>query len=82
MKRTTAQEVLAFIDAARRLPNSTEKETYVNFLVSQYELRCSVTVIHADNTVISDLSTKTDFDINSTTDATLVEIANTHALIK
>jgi hypothetical protein len=46
MKRT-AQEILAFIAAAERLPNTPQKEIYVRFLVRQYELRCCATVIKA-----------------------------------
>lgn len=43
--KTSAQEILAFIDAARRLPNNEKKELWVNFLVKQYELRCTAEVI-------------------------------------
>jgi hypothetical protein len=45
--KTTAQEILAFIAAAERLPNTPQKEIYVRFLVKQYELRCTATVIKA-----------------------------------
>jgi hypothetical protein len=49
MRKTSTQEILAFIDAARRLPDNDKKEIYVKFLVKQYELRCNATVIKANN---------------------------------
>jgi len=49
MRKTSTQEILAFIDAARRLPDTPQKEIYVKFLVKQYELRCEATVIKANN---------------------------------
>lgn len=45
--KTTPQEILAFIDAARRMPDTPKKELWVKFLVKQYELRCNATVIKA-----------------------------------
>lgn len=45
MRKTSPQEILAFIDASRRLPNTAEKTIYVNFLVKQYELSCEARVI-------------------------------------
>ena len=50
MRKTSTQEILAFIDAARRLPDNDKKEIYVRFLVKQYELRCQATVIKANKT--------------------------------
>ena len=64
MKPRPAQEILAFIDSARRMKPSAKKELWVRWLVRQFELRCEATVIPADKNFISDLSTKTDFAIN------------------
>ena len=47
--KTTAHEILAFIEAAQRLPNNQKKELWVNFLVKQFELRCQATVIKAED---------------------------------
>lgn len=44
MKYTT-QDVLAFIAAAERFPNSKEKEIYVSWLATQFELTCEAEVI-------------------------------------
>jgi hypothetical protein len=55
--KTSPQEILAFIDAAKRLPNNPKKELWVNWLVTQYQLRCDVTVIKGD---FSDLDAKAD----------------------
>jgi hypothetical protein len=46
MKRTP-QEILAFIAAAERLPDTPQKEIYVRFLFQQFQLRCEATVIKA-----------------------------------
>jgi Mor family transcriptional regulator len=43
--KTSTQEILAFIDAAKRLPNDEKKTLWVRWLVNQYELRCQATVI-------------------------------------
>jgi hypothetical protein len=64
MRQTSPQEILAFIDAAKRMPNGPKKELWVRWLVGQYELHCEATVIPSDKKVISDLSTKTDSAIN------------------
>jgi len=64
MKQTSPQEILAFIAAARRMPAGPKKELWVRWLVRQFELRCTATVIPKDKKVVSDLSTKTDFAIN------------------
>lgn len=45
---THPNEILAFIDAARRLPDGEKKQLWVKFLVRQFELSCSATVIKAD----------------------------------
>jgi hypothetical protein len=37
----SAEEILAFIDAARRLPPGPKKELWVSWLVTQYECRIS-----------------------------------------
>ena len=41
MRTTPPEEILAFIDAARRLPNGPKKELWVTWLVKQYESRIS-----------------------------------------
>jgi len=47
--KTSPQEILAFIDAAQRLPAGPKKELWVSWLVKQYELTCTATVIkHKD----------------------------------
>lgn len=37
MSRTSPEEILAFIDAARRFPPGPKKELWVGWLVKQYE---------------------------------------------
>ncbi len=64
MRRTSPQEILAFIDAAKRMPAGPKKELWVRWLVKQFELRCEATVIPSDKKIISDFTTKTDFAIN------------------
>ena len=39
--KTTPEEILAFIDAARRFPPGPKKELWVKWLVTQYEARIS-----------------------------------------
>ena len=58
------EEILAFIDSAKRMHPGPKKELWVRWLVRQFELRCEATVLPADKNFISDLSTKTDFAIN------------------
>lgn len=55
--KTTAREILSFIDAAKRFPNGPKKELWVRWLVGQYELRCEATVIKGE---FSDLDAKAD----------------------
>jgi hypothetical protein len=43
--KTSPQEILAFLDAAKRLPDNPKKELWVKFLVRQFELTCEATVI-------------------------------------
>lgn len=38
---TTPEEILAFIDAAKRFPDTPKKELWVSWLVKQYEARIS-----------------------------------------
>lgn len=45
MTKTSPEEILAFIDAAKRMPNGPKKELWVNWLVKQFTLRCEGTVI-------------------------------------
>jgi hypothetical protein len=54
--KTTSQEILAFIDAACRLPNNEKKELWVNFLVTQFELRCQGEVIKSEKNSSTDSS--------------------------
>jgi hypothetical protein len=54
--KTSSQEILAFIDAACRLPNNEKKELWVNFLVTQFELRCQGEVIKSEKTSSTDSS--------------------------
>lgn len=56
--KTSPQEILAFIDAAKRLPTGPKKELWVSWLVGQYELRCEATVIKRSE--FSDIDTKAD----------------------
>lgn len=51
--QTSREEILAFIDAARRLPNNPKKELWVNWLVQQYELRCEATVIKSKDSQLN-----------------------------
>lgn len=60
MKQRPAQEILAFIEAAGRMPNSAKKELWVSWLVKQFELRCEATVISAKHSAFSDTVTKAD----------------------
>lgn len=39
--KTSPEEILAFIDSARRLPPGPKKELWVKWLVKQYEARIS-----------------------------------------
>jgi hypothetical protein len=55
--KTSTQEILAFIDAARRLPNDDKKELWVKFLVRQYELSCEATVIKGKQNASIDSNT-------------------------
>jgi hypothetical protein len=50
--KTSPQEILAFIDAARRLPTGPKKELWVRWLCQQYQLRCEAEVIKANNTSV------------------------------
>ena len=43
--KTSPQDILAFIDAAKRFPDGPQKELWVQFLTRQFELRCEATVI-------------------------------------
>jgi hypothetical protein len=46
--RYSDRDILAFIDSARRLPATPQKEIYVRWLVKQYELCCTATVVKAN----------------------------------
>jgi hypothetical protein len=47
-KNYTHKDILSFIDAAKRLPDTPQKVIYVRWLVRQFELRCSADVIKAN----------------------------------
>ncbi len=49
IKQYSHRDILAFIDAAKRLPPTPQKEIYVSWLVRQYELKCSAEVIKSPN---------------------------------
>lgn len=57
---TTKQEILAFIDAAKRFPNGEKKELWVKFLVKQYELRCEATVTKGNKNANIDSNTNSN----------------------